>query len=168
MSIGASVGTTAASVRQPHRKDRAPTRLARHGHIATHHARKLAREGQWPDKSDKSDELDERGGRVSERHTLSQVKPGAPPECHERSWQGRSPCSSLLPRVGRPCDLCLPAFCENLPAFPQNAGRETGSGAWTGCWSLARRICDKCFLLMLPTTMRSARIWRLAKTRPPV
>src|SRR5262245_22505507 len=25
------------------------------------------------------------------------------------------------------CDVRLPAFCENLPAFPKNAGRETGS-----------------------------------------
>src|SRR5215467_13441162 len=25
------------------------------------------------------------------------------------------------------CDVRLPAFCENLPAFPQIAGRETGS-----------------------------------------
>ena len=32
--------------RQAHREHRALTRLARHGHIATHHARELAREGK--------------------------------------------------------------------------------------------------------------------------
>src|SRR5215472_17849554 len=34
------------AARQAHRKDRALARLARHSHVATHHARELAREGK--------------------------------------------------------------------------------------------------------------------------
>src|SRR5262245_40034054 len=34
------------AARQPHRKDRALARLARHGHVAPHHARELARDGK--------------------------------------------------------------------------------------------------------------------------
>src|SRR5262245_54148391 len=34
------------AARQAHRKDRALARLARHGHVATHHARELARDGE--------------------------------------------------------------------------------------------------------------------------
>src|SRR5215472_16928114 len=34
------------AARQAHRKDRALARLARHGHVAAHHARELAREGK--------------------------------------------------------------------------------------------------------------------------
>jgi hypothetical protein len=45
---------------------------------------------------------------------------------------GQSPyrdCGDLLEieQLCRCCDVRLPAFCENLPAFPANAGRETGS-----------------------------------------
>src|SRR5262249_48487457 len=39
------------------------------------------------------------------------------------------------------------------------------ASAWTGCWSSAKRTCGKFSLLMLRTTMRSARTWRWAKTR---
>src|SRR5262245_47171751 len=34
------------AARQTHGKDRSFARLARHGHVATHHARELAREGK--------------------------------------------------------------------------------------------------------------------------
>src|SRR5262249_45756477 len=34
------------AARQPHREDRALAGLARHGHVATHHARELARDGE--------------------------------------------------------------------------------------------------------------------------
>jgi hypothetical protein len=34
------------------------------------------------------------------------------------------------------------------------------ASVWTGCWSSVRRTCDEFFLLLLRTTMRSARIWR--------
>jgi hypothetical protein len=37
-------GQPAGTAGQAHRKDRALARLARHGHIAAHHARELARE----------------------------------------------------------------------------------------------------------------------------
>jgi hypothetical protein len=40
------LGLATAARWQSHRKDRTFARLARHGHVAAHHARKLAREGK--------------------------------------------------------------------------------------------------------------------------
>src|SRR5262249_16241718 len=40
------LGSSARAGRQAPRKDRALARLARYGHVAAHHARELAREGE--------------------------------------------------------------------------------------------------------------------------
>jgi hypothetical protein len=44
--IGGAAGSWRLALRQAHREYRALARLARHCHVATHHARELAREGK--------------------------------------------------------------------------------------------------------------------------